>query len=116
MYMYNTNMSEFDQFLIYNKGKSDATQLQYKSQYNKLHSLVDPREIADVSQKKILEIIYANYTNPNQISSLINIALLVRRMGNMPTNELIKTRNNNKTVIEEHVKEMNSQHTLPSLN
>ena len=37
-------------------------------------------------------------------------------MENMPTKELVETRNNNKGVMEEHIKEMNFQQDLPSLN
>ena len=37
-------------------------------------------------------------------------------MENMPTKELVETRNNNKGVMEEHIKEMNFQQNLPSLN
>ena len=95
-------MTEFEEFQRINEHKSPATQLSYKRQYTKLYKLTGGN-IADVSQKKILEIIYANASNPNQISSLTNIALLVRKMNKMPVNELVNDREKNKTVIEEHV-------------
>ena len=60
-------------------------------QYNKLRRLAGS-DIADVSQKKIIEIIHSNATNPNQISSLTNIAFLIRRMNKMPTEELVLAR------------------------
>ena len=64
-------MTEFENFQKLNEHKSNSTQLNYTRQYNKLHKLAGG-DIADVSQKKILEIIYANASNPNQISSLTN--------------------------------------------
>lgn len=107
-------MTEFDDFQATNEQKSEATRLSYRRQYVKLYKLAGVN-IADVSQKKILELIYENATNPNQISSLTNIALLVRRMNNLPIDELVRDREKNKLVIEEHVKKANSQNKLPSL-
>ena len=107
-------MSEFEKFEKFNEHKSNATQLNYSRQYNKLHKLAGG-DIADVSQKKILDIIYSNTTNPNQISSLTNIAFLVRKMNKMPVEELILDRERNKTAIEERVKKINMETKLPSL-
>ena len=84
-------MSEFENFQKLNEHKSNATQLNYSRQYNKLRRLAGS-DIADVSQKKIIEIIHSNATNPNQISSLTNIAFLIRRMNKMPTEELVLAR------------------------
>ena len=67
-------MTEFENFQILNEHKSNSTQLNYSRQYNKLRTLAGS-DIADVSQKKIIEIIHSNATNPNQISSLTNYCL-----------------------------------------
>jgi hypothetical protein len=107
-------MTEFENFQKLNEHKSNSTQLNYTRQYNKLHKLAGG-DIADISQKKILEIIYSNASNPNQISSLTNIAFLIRRMNKMPLEELVSSREKNKTAIEKHVKKVNMETKLPDL-
>ena len=95
-------------------GKSTATKTTYRNQYQKLTKEFK-NDISDISQKKILE--FANsQKNPHQQQSLINIALLVRRLNNLPTDELTKQRDKNKKSIENRTKEVNTNLDLPSLN
>eukprot|EP00966_Prymnesium_polylepis_P285217 6588532-Prymnesium_polylepis.1 len=94
--------------------KSQATKNAYRIQYNKLKKLLE-HDVADVSQKKVLQIV-DEQGNPHQKQSLINIAILVRRLNNLKTDELIKQRDKNKKGIEDRTKEVNASLDLPSLN
>jgi hypothetical protein len=107
-------MSEFESFMTSLADKSQATKNAYRIQYNKLKKLLE-HDVADVSQKKVLQIV-DEQGNPHQKQSLINIAILVRRLNNLKTDELIKQRDKNKKGIEDRTKEVNASLDLPSLN
>jgi hypothetical protein len=96
------------------EGKSKHTKDTYRIQYNKLRKMFDV-DIADVSQKKLIQII-SQQTNPNQQQSSINIAVLVRRMNKLPTNELEAKREENKKEVVKQVKRVNESLVLPTLN
>ena len=107
-------MAEFKSFMDTLEGKSKHTKDTYRIQYNKLRKMVDV-DIADVSQKKLIQII-SQQTNPNQQQSSINIAVLVRRMNKLPTNELEAKREENKKEVAKQVKRVNESLVLPTLN
>jgi len=107
-------MAEFKSFMDTLEGKSKHTKDTYRIQYNKLRKMVDV-DIADVSQKKLIQII-SQQTNPNQQQSSINIAVLVRRMNKLPTNELEDKREENKKEVAKQVKRVNESLVLPTLN
>jgi len=94
--------------------KSEYTKKTYKIQYNKLRKMLE-NDIADVSQKKLIEII-SQQSNPNQQQSSINIAVLVRRLNKLPTKELEAKREANKKEVVKQVKKVNENLVLPTLN
>ncbi len=106
--------TEFEQFMTLQSSKSEATKKSYAGQYKKLVLLLR-HNVTDVSERKTIEAIETFASNPNQQSSLINIAILVRRMEKMPTELLVKKRDKNKADIEQRVKQVNSSLNLPSL-
>lgn len=94
--------------------KSDHTKRAYKTQYTKLRNLLE-HDVADVSQKKVIDII-SEQSNPNQQQALINIAVLVRRMNKLPTKDLEAKREANKKEVVKQVKRVNDTLVLPTLN
>ena len=107
-------MAEFKNFMDTLHGKSDHTNRAYKTQYTKLRNLLQ-HDVADVSQKKVIDII-SEQSNPNQQQALINIAVLVRRMNKLPTKDLEAKREANKKEVVKQVKQVNETLVLPTLN
>jgi len=108
-------MAEFKNFMdTLDSSKSPHTKRAYKTQYNKLRNLLE-HDVADVSQKKTIEII-SEQSNPNQQQALINIAILVRRMNKLPTKDLEAKREANKKEVVKQVKQVNDTLILPTLN
>ena len=107
-------MAEFKNFMDTLDGKSDHTKRAYKTQYTKLRNLLE-HDVADVSQKKAIDII-SEQSNPNQQQALINIAVLVRRMNKLPTKDLEAKREANKKEVVKQVKQVNETLVLPTLN
>ena len=107
-------MAEFKSFMDTLGEKSEFTKKTYRIQYNKLRKMLEV-DIADVSQKKLIEII-SQQSNPNQQQSSINIAVLVRRLNKLPTKELEAKREANKKEVVKQVKKVNESLVLPTLN
>jgi hypothetical protein len=107
-------MAEFKNFMDTLDGKSEFTKKTYIIQYNKLRKMLGV-DIADVSQKKLIEII-SQQSNPNQQQSSINIAVLVRRLNKLPTKDLEAKREANKKEVVKQVKRVNETLVLPTLN
>ena len=106
-------MSELKRLMDSVSEKSINTQKSYKTQYNKLHKLIE-KDIGDTSEKKLLEIIMEQPNN-NQKQALINIAILVRRKEELSVNVLMSQRDKLKTNLQEDVKVKNEilKDTLP---
>lgn len=107
-------MAEFKNFMDTLDGKSEHTKRAYKTQYTKLRNLLE-HDVADVSQKKAIDII-SEQNNPNAQQALINIAVLVRRMNKLPTKDLEAKREANKKEVVKQVKQVNETLVLPTLN
>jgi hypothetical protein len=106
-------MSEFEKFEESIADKSVATQKAYKVQYNKLYKLLG-KNIADTSQKKIIEAVNTqDKTNSKQ--ALLNIAILIRRLFKFDVKDLENEREKNKVGIIKEVKEKNTELKLPSI-
>ena len=100
-------MSEFDKIMKSIDDKSDATNKQYRIQYNKLKGLVG-KNIGDTSEKKIIEIL-DSIENKNNSQALLNISLLVRKLEGLGTEQLMKRRKTDKDKILEVAKENNTK-------
>ena len=109
-------MSEIDQFIEYNKGKSLKTISTYERLYKKLSNILNS-DVSHVSQDKIIKLINDNIDNINTIQSLLNVALLIRKMLGMTTNILQAERKKNIEKVITHTKQINEEKKviLPSL-
>ena len=109
-------MSEIDQFIEYNKGKSVKTISTYERLYKKLSTILNS-DVSHVSQDKIIKLINDNIDNINTIQSLLNVAILVRKMKELNTDILYKEKKNNIEKVNKHTKEINEEKKdeLPSL-
>ena len=108
-------MAELENFTEYIKDKSANTIKSYKQQYNKLKKIVDTEmeqtiDIQNISEKNILEFV-SNENNLNSQQALLNIAILIRKMQKptQPTSKLEKQREDNKSKLQEFVKEKNEK-------
>lgn len=108
-------LDEFQGFMATLQDKSKATQRSYVNSYQKLHELLG-RNIRDCSEDRILKVIDENVTNVNSQATLINVSLLVRRLFNYSTVELVKRRAKNKETIQVETKMRNTLSELPSLD
>lgn len=108
-------MAELQQFKDTIKDKSEKTQKNYIIQYNKLKKLFNNEDIGNISQSNLLSTIKEE-KNINTVQSLINIAILIRRMHGLAVDKLIKAREDNKERVNENIKTTNKQleDTLPS--
>ena len=106
-------MTELKRLMDSVSEKSVNTQKSYKTQYNKLHKLVE-KDISETSEKKLLTIIMEQPNN-NQKQALINIAILVRREQRLATTLLEDQREKLKGNLQEDVKAKNTvlKDTLP---
>ena len=105
---------EFDKFMNSVKDKSQATQKQYRIQYNKLYKLLD-KPINETSEKKILETV-EEQENKNNQQAILNIGLLVRKLYGLSVKKLEEFREKLKVKLNEQIKKNNIQlkETLPS--
>lgn len=107
-------MSEFETFINNMLTKSETTQKNYKSKYLKLVALFKS-ELKDVSQEKVIKVLKDHFSNINSLQSNLNIVVVVRKLYNMPTNELEAFRGNNIQEIKTKIVEKNQVlvETLP---
>ncbi len=107
-------MSELKQFQQSITDKTSKTQLVYNQQYNKLHKIIGGN-IADTSQDKLLKLVKESVSNCNSQQALLNVAILVRKMSNLPTDKIVKYRESNKEQIDIKLKQANANlQGLPS--
>lgn len=112
--------SEFDLFVKAIADKSANTIKNYKTAYKKLMSIIGGGEgsnIATTDEKKIVKKIREKENNRNTQQSLINIAIMVKRMNDKDDIEkLIEAREDNKKMIIKMVqaKNVSLQSSLPS--
>ncbi len=112
--------SEFDLFVKAIADKSANTIKNYKTAYKKLMSIIEGGEgsnIATTDEKKIVKKIREKEKNRNTQQSLINIAIMVKRMNDKKDIEkLIEAREDNKKMIIKMVqaKNVSLQSSLPS--
>jgi len=112
--------SEFDLFVKAIADKSANTIKNYKTAYKKLMSIIGGGEgsnIATTDEKKIVKKIREKEKNRNTQQSLINIAIMVKRMNDKKDIEkLIEAREDNKKMIIKMVqaKNVSLQSSLPS--
>jgi len=112
--------SEFDLFVKAIADKSANTIKNYKTAYKKLMSIIGGGEgsnIATTDEKKIVKKIREKENNRNTQQSLINIAIMVKRMNDKKDIEkLIEAREDNKKMIIKMVqaKNVSLQSSLPS--
>lgn len=99
-------MTELAKFMDMVKDKSVSTKKNYNMQYKKLRNLVENEDIANISQKKMLEIIN-QLENINTKQALINIAILIRRMEGLAHDKLVEERESNKNKLLKEVKAKN---------
>jgi len=107
-------MSELEQFKKSITDKTEKTQLVYKQQYNKLHKIIRG-DIADTSQDKLLKLVKEQVSNVNSQQAILNVAILVRKMSNLPTDKIVTYRESNKEQIDIKLKQSNANlQGLPS--
>jgi len=112
--------SEFDLFVKAIADKSANTIKNYKTAYKKLMSIIGGGEgsnIATTDEKKIVKKIREKEKNRNTQQSLINIAIMVKRINDKKDIEkLIEAREDNKKMIIKMVqaKNVSLQSSLPS--
>jgi hypothetical protein len=106
-------MSEIEKLMKYAEDKSVATQKSYNQLYRRLRALLGNRDIVSASEKMVLKVIQSENINSKQ--GLINIAILLRKLDDMPKKLLEDTREANKKLLQTHVKEKNADVSdLPS--
>jgi hypothetical protein len=97
---------------ITKKPYSENTKKSYKMLYDKLYACLE-KDIVDSSQKKVVSCA-EDQSNINSKQGILNIGLIVRKINDMPTQEIIDARDKNKTAIVENVKKTNANLDLPS--
>lgn len=95
-------MDEYESFVNSMLTKSNTTQKNYVSKYNKLREMFNS-ELKDVSQEKAIEVLNENYPNKNSLQSFLNIVVLIRKIYNMPINLLDKYRKENHESLKQHI-------------
>lgn len=101
-------MSEFTDFQEKNETKlSKYTIKSYKTQFNKLVKLLN-KNIGDTSEAEIIET-SKTLDNINSQNAMLNIGIVIKKHLDQPHDELILTRDANKTKVKEHVKTKNQQ-------
>jgi hypothetical protein len=98
-------MSELEKLMKSIESKSTNTKKSYKTQYNKLYTLLG-KPISKTSEKLLIELALQQ-PNRNAQQALLNIAILVRRGADLSTKQLELTRDKNKAKLQEDVKENN---------
>lgn len=94
--------------------KSKATIKQYRSNYRRLR-LALKKPISETTEEKTINAIDTLCDNANSRSALLNIALLVRKLYEMPYDKIVKRREANKVSIDKNLKETNTYIALPSI-
>ncbi len=98
-------MTEFEEFMEKQKGKSVNTQKAYKIQYTKLRDMLG-KDIGDASQKTLIKTIQ-EYSNPNGKQALLNIAILIRREDKADVKALEDLRDKLKGDIKKDIQKKN---------
>jgi len=107
-------MCELSNFQKSITDKTEKTQLVYKQQYNKLHKLIE-NDVADTSQEKLLKIVRENVDNVNSQQAILNVAILVRKMSELPVDIIVKYREDNKEQVQLRLQQNNANlQGLPS--
>jgi hypothetical protein len=107
-------MDEYETFINSMLTKSVITQKNYVSKYNTLKALFKT-ELKDVSQEKVIEVLKDEYPNIHSQQGFMNIFVLIRKLYNMPINELESYRKNNREELKQVIIENNKVlvETLP---
>ena len=101
-------MTELEQFINFNKDKSPKTKGTYERMYRKL-SIILNGDVGDLSEDKIIELVNNEVDNINTIQSLLNIAVLIKKMKNMKFEKLQAERKKNINKVELHTKNQNDK-------
>lgn len=107
-------MDEYETFINSMLTKSVITQKNYVSKYNTLKALFKT-ELKDVSQEKVIEVLKDEYPNVHSQQAFMNIFILIRKLYNMPINELESFRKGNREELKQVIIENNKVlvETLP---
>jgi len=107
-------ISELNDFKESITNKSDNTIKSYIAAYKKLKTALDDNDIRTSSEKTII-LIARDQNNLNTAQSILNIAVLVRRIYDKPIDKIRRQIVMNKDHLEEHVKKKNKDLTnLPT--
>jgi|MDTB01.3.fsa_nt_gb hypothetical protein len=101
-------MTELEQFINFNKDKSPKTKGTYERMYRKL-SIILNGDVGDLSEDKIIELVNNEVDNINTIQSLLNIAVLIKKMKNMKFEKIQAERKKNINKVELHTKNQNDK-------
>lgn len=101
-------MTELKQFINFNKDKSPKTKGTYERMYRKL-SIILNEDVGNLSEDKIIELVNNEVDNINTIQSLLNIAVLIKKMKNMKFEKLQAERKKNISKVELHTKNQNDK-------
>lgn len=110
-------MDELEKFKVSIANTTAQTQKVYVAAYNKLRKLLQ-QDIADTSEDTTIKVVKEETKNINTVQSLLNIAVLIRKMENLPARKIQNERKSNISVVETHTKETNKFkfEELPTLN
>lgn len=101
-------MTELEEFINFNKDKSQKTKGTYERMYRKL-SIILNGDVGNLSEDKIIELVNNEVDNINTIQSLLNIAVLIKKMKNMKFEKLQAERKKNINKVELHTKNQNDK-------
>jgi hypothetical protein len=101
-------MTELEQFINFNKDKSPKTKGTYERMYRKL-SIILNGDVGNLSEDKIIELVNNEVDNINTIQSLLNIAVLIKKMKNMKFEKIQAERKKNINKVELHTKNQNDK-------
>ena len=105
---------EFERFMEEQGGKAKASIKQYRSNYTKLRRMLQ-KPITETSEKTAVKAITAAFDNANTQTALLNIALMCRKLYDMPFNELVIERVKLKETIDDSLRQTNQYMVLPSI-
>ena len=105
---------EFERFMEAQGGKARASIKQYRSNYTKLRRILQ-KPITETSEKTAVKAITAAFDNANTQTALLNIALMCRKLYDMPFNELVIERVKLKETIDDSLRQTNQYMVLPSI-
>lgn len=106
---------EFNDLMAYASDKSKFTQKAYRIQYKKLHDALKGNTVKQTSQEDLILVIKSIAPSPNTQQAVLNIAILIYKIYELPADKLIALRDENKEAITENTKEKNTKltETLP---